>query len=237
MFPLPEKLRRPLLHYRQMVHSYDEQVRANPRYWSLDLKERAIEFARHSARLSDADSAEIPTKASYTENEKNEHPWLRAFFDNDVTLAEIVLRPRRPLGREVNAVCINAPLCGHRMSPRWRTTWSNNLQAVIPQGINGKVMYDEWCKVVRRGSWFYRHAEDTDRRAFAFAMYDAFIYLRPFRDGNGRTARLVIQYILQELRLAPIPFYMDFRESYQTRSQYFEDHIMEPFLKERLKKV
>lgn len=231
---IPSRLVPAVEEYRSLVDR--ESYRTEPFAEAMKnrpLKELAMEFACASAILSDCDPSEIPWKMEYTQEEKDAHPWIRDFFTNDYDLAMTYLKCDPPTGKVANPIVINMPICRDRQRARWRATSDRGTDSAMPSGIHGKVLLIHWYRIARHGIRRLRTASDTDKAVFVWAMHDAFILLRPFRDGNGRTARLLVQQMRRELKLYPARFKAEDRQIFRERTKFFNVHLFVPYLREK----
>lgn len=224
------------------METYTELVRRHSFLWERDLsyweenrkpiKERAVEMAVASARMSDADPSEIPWKMHFTSEEKDKWPWVREFFDNDVAVAEACLWIRPPLNHVINPVSINSTICHLHGQVRWRTSSDRGVETSIPAGIHGRKMVRMWRHIAALSIRRSIEASFLERQTLAWMLHDAFLFLRPFRDGNGRTARLVLQDMRRELGLLPVVIHEEHREIHRERTKLFNRTLLIPYLQQ-----
>lgn len=233
MFPIKPELRTALEAYSALIQTHEHMWERTRDFWlAMPSKERAIEFACASSVLSDADTSEIPWTTKYTHDDMMEYAWLEEFDRYDVSVAEAYLTLRKPRGTTVNPLIINCAICRVQRSAKWRVSSDRGTDTSIPPGVHGRIMLLEWRRMVSRGTRYMRNRSDQEKRVFAWAMHETLIFLRPFRDGNGRTARLVIQDIRQELGLLPIMFEESQRLVHRERTKFFNRECLIPYLRE-----
>jgi hypothetical protein len=231
MFPLNSALQKPAEEYQSLIERNSHHWERSEAFWLLKPKEHAIEFACNSAFLSDADTSQVPWKIHYTDEEKDAHSWVREFFENDVSLAETYLALGEPTGRIANPVYINMPLCRDKLKAGWRVTSDRGTDSAMPPGIHGRLMLRIWRLTVTEGIRALASRPTHEREAFAWAMHDAFLFLRPFRDGNGRTARLLLQAMRRELSLLPAYIDKEQRKIHRERAKFFNKELFVPYLR------
>jgi hypothetical protein len=233
MFPLIPVLQKPAEEYQALIERHSHHWEKSEAFWLLKPNEHAIEFACNSAFLSDADTSEVPWKTHYTNEEMDKLTWVREFFENDVTIAKTYLALGVPIGRIVNPVYINMPLCRDKLKAGWRVTSDRGTDSAMPPGIHGRLMVRIWRFTVAEGVRVLASAPVQQRQAFAWAMHDAFLFLRPFRDGNGRTARLALQSIRRELSLLPVYIDKEQRNIHRERAKFFNKELFVPYLRSK----
>jgi hypothetical protein len=230
------------------LETYQELTRKHGGLWEKEIsfwqdengdpiKERAIEYAVQSLRLSDADPSEIPWKTFYENKELDHLPWVRDFFTNDVAVTEACLWIRPPLNHVLNPSSINSALCRGHGQVRWRTSSDRGVETSIPAGIHGKKMVRMWRHVATLCIRHSNKASALEKQTIAWMLHDAFLFLRPFRDGNGRTARLVIQDLRRELGLLPVFIHYEQREIHRERTKLFNRTLLIPYLQQHFGRV
>ena len=75
------------------------------------------------------------------------------------------------------------------------------------------------CKAIARREEF----NEKEKIALAFSLHDWLLCIHPYEDGNGRTARLMLNVIRRELGLSWHIIHPDRRGEYMARIQIFEE--------------
>lgn len=190
-----------------------------------------LAFACESALISGEDPERIPWPGKYTKAQETELPWIAEFKINDVMLAESSINSRGRRGFVPNPIIINMPLCRDRLYAKWRTSTYLGTRTGFPAPRYAKELVRRWQRVVMIGAQSLEDAPIRDRKAFAWAMHDAFICIQPFKDGNERTARLMLQFVRRELDLEPVFISRDDMTLHRERIRLFRQEIFMPIMR------
>lgn len=97
---------------------------------------------------------------------------------------------------------------GHNPMPR---------QEMVP------VLMEEWWHAVNEAPSILRSATEKERKNFIFLLHDSFLCIHPYRDGNGRTARLLLNVFGLRQRMPWHIVHASSREEYYRYIRYFEE--------------
>ncbi|MFZ2556049.1 MAG: Fic family protein [Minisyncoccia bacterium] len=212
------------------IRSYGEYVAA-----SMDMIEHAatdpLSFACESALISGEDPDRIPWPGKYKEYQEVDMPWITEFKINDVMLADSCIKSRGRRGNILDPVIINMPLCRNRQYAKWRTSTYLGTRTGFPAPNYAKELVRRWQRVVMVGARSLAGASKRDRIVFAWTMHDAFICIQPFKDGNERTARLLLQVIRRELDLEPVFISRDDMTLHRERIRLFRKEVFMPLMR------
>lgn len=186
---------------------WPEKIASMEAIW--EKKER-IEIAREmrSARR-DKNPAKLEEARRRLKDMKFPIPqWVEDFNLNDTMIADSCINSKERRGEIMNPIIPNMSLCRLKMEPKWRTSTYLGSKMGSPSARHVKHLAKLWEKAVLFG---VRRLLDGPvkapveaRQIFAWAMHDVFISFQPFKDGNERTARVMIQLIRRELDLPPV---------------------------------
>lgn len=108
------------------------------------------------------------------------------------------------------------------------------------------VIGNQWGEVIHRGvpvaelheyldeliSWYKKNRKRFKPLVMAALMHDQFEHIHPFRDGNGRVGRLLLNFVLLKSGYPPINIFLEDRaEYYQALQRYSNDHDVKPTLR------
>ena len=79
-------------------------------------------------------------------------------------------------------------------------------------------------------NWHLKNRKRFHPVALASAVHNQFLYVHPFDDGNGRVARLMLNFILIKNGCFPIIFYESEKEKYYSRLRECKNGDMKPFI-------
>ena len=81
-------------------------------------------------------------------------------------------------------------------------------------------------------SWYRAEEKKEDMNAVSLAalFHYKFVRIHPFDDGNGRTARLLMNFILMKAGFPPVVIKTEDKEAYLTALQMADSGMMEPFI-------
>lgn len=236
MFLLNPELQEAIGRYTDLIRRNEPLWEREPQFWAeSDSRTLAMEFACASAAISDTDSHKIPWKTHFTKEEIDAYPWLGEFLANDVAMTEAFLRQRKGRLIALDPVYVNMSICRTRLHAEWRTSSDKGDETSIPPGVHGSTILAAWVRIVRDGMRYVEDAPEPDRRVFAWAAHDSLNCLRPFRDGNGRTARLIVLHVRRGLSLPPIMFERSHRTVHRARTRFFNEHILTPYIRATFK--
>ncbi len=84
--------------------------------------------------------------------------------------------------------------------------------------------------------WYYKHKEKYPALVLASVVHNQFENIHPFRDGNGRVGRLLLNYVLLRSNLPPINISLRNRkEYYESLRKYDKEHNIRPMIELILK--
>lgn len=199
-----------------------------------------LTFACESALISGEDPDKIPWPNVVDQMKKEveskgdkwgEPPWIAEFNINDLMLAESCIRSRGRRGYIPDPVMINMPLCRNRLYAKWRTSTYLGTRTGFPAPKYAKELVRKWQRVVMIGAQSLMGASKRDRIVFAWTMHDAFICIQPFKDGNERTARIMLQYVRRELDLEPVFISRDDMTLHRERIRLFRQEVFMPLMR------
>ena len=83
---------------------------------------------------------------------------------------------------------------------------------------------------------YYKHKEKYPALVLASVVHNQFENIHPFRDGNGRVGRLLLNYVLLRSNLPPINISLRNRkEYYESLRKYDKEHNIRPMIELILK--
>ena len=191
---------------------------------SKDTRARAMIFACESALMSGIPQDELPWKLTYSKAERDANPWIDDFERNDLAVTEACLYPSGER-RMIHPMAINGPLCRDVLKTKWRTGVDLGADVELPPGVYVKRLTTRWMKIAKTGALFAIRGTVHERQTFAWAMHDLFMCIQPFRDGNSRTARLLLQMVRRHVGLEPVLLFTSHRETHRDRLKFFRSRI------------
>lgn len=212
------------------MRSYGEYVAATSAMLEHTSKVDPLLFACESAFISGEDPDRIPWPGKYDSKQDTDLSWIAEFKINDVMLAESCINSRGRRGFIPDPVIINMPLCRNRRNAKWRTSTYLGTRTGFPAPNYAKELVNRWRRTVVLGEQNLRGASVVSRRVFAWAMHDAFICIQPFKDGNERTARLLLQVVRRELELDPVFVSRHDMSLHRERIRLFRQEIFIPLM-------
>jgi hypothetical protein len=126
-------------------------------------------------------------------------------------------------------VIAHMEVCGYRLKPKWRTSNTAKRGRTTPAGRYSQKMVELWEIFAEIGLRELKDATPRTKMVFCAALHDALIVLRPFIEGNARTARLVVQPIRRQLGLYPMIYRKDDEIFHESRIDTFHD-VLAPVL-------
>jgi len=198
---------------RERWLQYEDYVRLTLPVIEKEIPFTPALFACESALISGEDPARIPwpewrtkhlDKAASQDEKWDEPTWSADFMINDVTVADSCITSRGRRHDIMHPMIVNMSLCRNRMEPKWRKTTYLGSSTGFPAAKHAERLVRYWRMAVLRGAERLVGTSDESRQIFAWATHDAFISFQPFKDGNERTARMMLQLVRRELELKPV---------------------------------
>lgn len=155
---------------------------------------------------------------------KSERPLTENFIRQ---LNELVLK--EPY--EVNAITADGQPTKKRIIPGQYKTLPNHVRT-----STGEIFYfanpeETPAKMMDLVSWYRIEDEKAEKHPLILAAkfhYD-FIHIHPFDDGNGRTARILMNFILMKHGFAPVIIKTEDKEAYYSVLRQADAGIIQPF--------
>lgn len=156
--------------------------------------------------------------------------WAEDFKLNDEMIAESCLNSKGRRREIMHPLVINMSLCRIRTEAKWRNATYIGTNTGFPHARHIRKLVDVWIRMALVGARKLEKASDIDRSVFSWALHDAFLSIQPFKDGNERTARALMQLVRRELDLPTVFFSRRSKGLHQSRIRTFRAEIFMPLM-------
>lgn len=167
--------------------------------------------------------------------------------DEAVKWIEDVVKEARPLTenfiRELNLLVLKEPSYGKAQTPDGQPTTKLKVpgqyktQPNHVQTVTGEMFYfaspeETPAQMHDLMEWFRAKKNDSEANPVLLAaeFHYKFIRIHPFDDGNGRTARMLMNFILMQFGYPPVIIKTDDKQNYIAALRQADAGILEPFV-------
>lgn len=127
----------------------------------------------------------------------------------------------------INPIHINGALLGHHeLGLRTGTEWDLRNKAPASKKVRG--LLEKWMRCVERGIKKHRKWSIEACERFCWEMHDELRCIRPFRNENGQTARLVLNQLRVRCGLPILTIDGKNADQYHARLDAYRDHEFIP---------
>lgn len=125
------------------------------------------------------------------------------------------------------------PFAGEFRKPGEEVVIKNRLGEIIHEGAPQSRVISLLNDLV---NWYEQHKKEYPTLILASVIHNQFENIHPFRDGNGRVGRLLLNYILLKHSLPPVNITLNNRkEYYAALRSYDKEHNVRPMIELILK--
>lgn len=97
---------------------------------------------------------------------------------------------------------------------------------IVHQGIDSNILFEALNDFIK---WFDKNKTQFKPLVLAAIVHNQFEHIHPFRDGNGRVGRLLLNFILIKYNYPPINILLEDRSKYyKTLQEYSKFHNLKP---------
>ena len=111
-----------------------------------------------------------------------------------------------------------------------RTGTEGALRTVLPSALQMRVLLDDWIKEAYTFLSSHHARSTLEKNRFAWDMHDRLICIHPFKTGNGRTARLMLNHLRCLMGLTVQVIRDEEANGYYARLEKYRDEVFLPSL-------